>query len=95
MSLEDISVSVDVKCEKVTKTFAIELVKSMNIALAKVTTSINSMNSNLSKRLDDMETGMTREISAAAKKAEAALELASQSRAELEEMRIILIKTHI
>ena len=88
MSLEDISVSVDVKCEKVTKTFAIELVKSMNIALAKVTTSINSMNSNLSKRLDDMETGMTREISAAAKKAEAALELASQSRAELEEMRI-------
>ena len=39
----------DVKCEKVTKTFAIVLVKSMNIALAKVTNSMNSMNSNLSK----------------------------------------------
>ena len=43
---------------------------------------------NIGYRLDDMETGMTRGISAAAKKAEAALELASQSRAELEEMRI-------
>ena len=64
----------------------------MNTALAKVTNSINSMNSNLiSKRLDNMETGMTREISAAAKKVEAAHEpIASQSRAELEEMNIEL-----
>ena len=74
---------------QVTKTFAMELVKSMNIVLAKVTNSINSMNSNLSKRQDDMETGMTREISTAAKKAEyVAHDIASKSRAELEEMRI-------
>ena len=42
---EELSVSIDVKCDKVnTKAFATELVKSMNQALAYITSSINSMN---------------------------------------------------
>ena len=37
MSEEEISVNIDIKCDKVSKAFAIELVKSMNLALSKIT----------------------------------------------------------
>ena len=59
MSEEEVSVNIDIKCDKVSKAFAIELVKSMNLALSKITGSINSMNANLSKQIGDLETNLT------------------------------------
>ena len=54
---EDLSVSIDVKCEstKLTKTIGTDLVNSMNCALEKITSSINSMNSNLSRRIGELQ----------------------------------------
>ena len=84
---EELSVSIDVKCDKVnTKAFATELVKSMNQVLAHII--INSMNVNLSKQISDLEVNMAREISAAARKADAAYEIASKTRSELDELRL-------
>ena len=86
---EELSVSIAVKCDKVnTKAFATELVKSMNQALAHITSSINSMNANLSKQISDLEVNMAREISAAARKADAAYEISSKTRSELDELRL-------
>ena len=59
---EEVSVSIDIKCDKVSKAFAIELVKSMNLAMSKITGSINSMNANLSKQISDLEANLTRDI---------------------------------
>ena len=84
---EELSVSIDVKCDKVnTKAFATELVKSMNQVLTHITSSINSMNANLSKQISDLEVNMAREISAAARKADAAYEISSKTRSELDEL---------
>ena len=88
MSEEEISVNIDIKCDKVSKAFAIELVKSMNLALSKITGSINSMNANLSKQIGDLETNLTREISAASRKADAAYDIATKTQSQLDELRV-------
>ena len=59
---EEVSVSIDIKCDKVSKAFAIELVKSMNLAMSKITGSINSMNANLSKQTYDIATKTQSEL---------------------------------
>ena len=57
---EEVSVSIDIKCDKVSKAFAIE--KSMNLAMNKITGSINYMNANPSKQISDLEANLTRDI---------------------------------
>ena len=87
---EDLSVSIDVKCDnnKVTKAFATELVKSMNCALEKITSSINTMNSHLSRQIGDLKASMDQQIALAARKADAAHDIATKARTEVDELRI-------
>ena len=77
---EDLSVSIDVKCDntKVTKAFATELVKSMNCALEKITSSINTMNS-LSRQIGDLKASMDQQIALAARKTGAAHDIATKA----------------
>ena len=62
MSEQEVSVNIDIKGDKVSKTCAIELVKSMNLGLSKITGYINSMKANLSKQIGDLEANLKREI---------------------------------
>ena len=75
---EDLSVSIDVKCEsnKLTKGFATDLMNSMNCALEKITSSINSMNSNLSRRIGELQVSMDQQIALTARKGDAAHDIA-------------------
>ena len=86
---EDLSVSIDVKCEsnKLTKGFATELVNSMNCALEKITSSINSMNSNLSRRIGELQVSMDQQIALTARKADAAHAIATKARTEMDQLR--------
>ena len=78
---EDLSVSIDVKCDntKVTNAFTTELVKSMNCALEKITSSINTMNSHLSRQIGDLKTSMDQQIALAERKAHAAHDIATKA----------------
>ena len=86
---EDLSVSIDVKCEsnKLTKGFATDLVNSMNCALEKITSSINSMNSNLSRRIGELQVSMDQQIALTARKADAAHDIATKARTEMDQLR--------
>ena len=86
---EDLSVSIDVKCEsnKLTKGFATELVNSTNSALKKITSSINSMNSNLSGRIGELQVSMDQQIALTARKADAAHDIATKARTEMDQLR--------
>ena len=84
-----LSVSIDVKCEssKLTKGFATDLVNSMNCASEKITSSINSMNSNLSRRIGELQVSMDQQIALTARKADAAHDSATKARTEMDQLR--------
>ena len=87
---EDLSVNVDVTCEssKVSKAFVTELVKSMNNALDKITSSMNSINANLCKSICELKANLSQEIALAALKADAAHDIAAKTKLEMDELRI-------
>ena len=91
-NMGDLQIDFDVKCEnKVNKDFTIKLVSAIGKALNKVTDSINTMSTNFSRRFDDLEANyksMRADITAVAQKAETALDIANQNRAELEQLRM-------
>ena len=91
-NMGDLQIDFDVKCEnKVNKDFTIKLVSAIGEALNKVTDSINTMSTNFSRRFDDLEANyksMRADITAVAQKAETALDIANQNRAELEQLRM-------
>ena len=85
---EDLYVSIDVKSDsiKVTKAFATEVVKSMNCALAQITSSINTMNSHLSRQIGDLKASLDQRIALAARKADAAHGIATKTRTEVDRL---------
>ena len=48
----------------------------------------NSMNVNLSKQIGDLEANLTREISAASRKHDAAYDIGTKTQSELHELRV-------
>ena len=86
---EDLSVTIDVKCDstKVTKTFATELVKSMNCALEKIISSINSMNSDLYRQIGDLKASMNQQIALPVRKADVAHDIATEYCTEVDQLR--------
>ena len=86
---QELNIDFGVNCENktFTKTWATQLVASLKESFEKVTTSINTINSNITQRFDELELNLRKDISDAALKAESAHKLASENKCVTEQLR--------
>ena len=85
--VEELTVDFDVQCDKFTKNWATQLALSLKESFEKIASSINTMNTNICKRFDDLELQLRNDISQTATKAEAAVTVANANKIALQQLR--------
>ena len=90
---DELSVEFSLECDKFTKAWANDLVKTLRSCFQQMSHSLNAVNTNLSNRLDNLEQNIIADIKANTEKVETALNLANNNKTGIDQMRAEMVNT--
>ena len=90
---DELYVEFSLECDKFTKAWANDLVKTFRSCFQQMSHLFNAVNTNLSNRLDNLEQNIITDIKANTGKIETALKLANNNKTGIDQMRAKMVNT--